>query len=208
MKKLIFTMLIALFSILSFNEAKAQSCPPGYQTGNIIINICGCDYYINYCFQCNISYPSQIKLNHYYKDDNCDLQCSEETVNSYLRDYFSNPQFLDSLCGLPGPCPNNGREWVEEFPLCYYKIKFQGDNDKYYIDYVPCDQNRCVELFRLCWDPLTISFLKTIELYWTLPTGQPYCTDTEEKYINLPVEINTPTGCFHFTNDPCWVTVP
>ena len=50
MKKLIFTMLIALFSILSFNEAKAQSCPPGYQTGNIIINICGCDYYINYCF--------------------------------------------------------------------------------------------------------------------------------------------------------------
>ena len=72
MKKLIFTMLIALFSILSFNEAKAQDCPVGYQEKPYSIIIGGCTYNVLVCVDCNIAYPSDVILKKYSKaDTNC-----------------------------------------------------------------------------------------------------------------------------------------
>ena len=191
MKKLIFTMLIALFSILSFNEAIA-TCPSGYSSYTITKVIGDCIYEISGCFQCNIAYPSNLILAGYKKLGNCNNSMNESEVQQKIKDVISDVRFIDSLCGLPGPC-NTGAARVikEKIPICWYATS---NNDN--ITYIPCNPDNC-------YCELTITYCWNGTEYTKSISYSMYCSNP---WILCPLPVppqfpdnGFPTECYNFS---------
>jgi hypothetical protein len=167
MKKLIFTMLIALFSILSFNEAKA-TCPSGWSSTIDTLTIDGCDYMIELCLQCNISYPSNILLRSITPlDSNCDLE-NKDVLISMIYSIIYEPNYVSALCFYPGPCGSpTERTWTMRKDFCWKVYKNDKENNKYMI----CDDNcYCTKTVVICWNNLTQSFFyNTIQININCP---------------------------------------
>jgi hypothetical protein len=189
MKKLIFTMLIALFSILSFNEA--NSCPTGYTFMTYQVQIGTCTFNVDVCVDCNVAYPSDVTLVGYYPVETCNQVLTPWEVRSKIINDLKSAIRLNSLCGLPGPCNGGEMTWDVYVPLCYQKVWVNGN-----ILYFACTETcYCKQTKTLCWDTGNNKFVKTTSTPIIVNgTINDLCPNPEPQD---PDENNPITGCFN-----------
>lgn len=179
-------MLIALFSIISLNEAKAQ-CDAGFTPTTYQVTIGSCLYNVTICLQCNVAYPSRIGTYIYYSkvNSNCVQLLNDWEVNSKIYNDLYSAIRLNSLCGLPGPCGVSPRTWRVQEPRCFYKDIDGGVQN--------CDvETYCEYEISICWDPIKNVFVRTKTL---IASFGYMCT--------ISWETNPPIGeCFYY-NENC-----
>ena len=187
MKKNLFIMLIAIFSIFSFNEAKAQIvCPSGYVLRTvppIIVN--GCTITAEVCVKCNPMAPTfDVVVRRILGGCNpLDGKDYLDAIQQYVVSHYT--QFC---IGSYVPCESGDYKVIYYHrPICWY---LNPDDNS---DMLSCDGSICISVYKVCTNSngtVTYSFL--------IP---PYI---EYGYNGCPYSYDDPRRtepCFHIPND-------
>jgi hypothetical protein len=198
---LLFLIICCTFFIYSSNSAYSQfSCPSGYSSVELPMNINGCPYNIQICYKCGIGpTPAIIEIKGWYQLSSppCYQSWTFHQVSNYIFNYLSSFQTISTyLCTglIAPPCPDQStaiefRTWV-----CWNITKINYLNETIYL-YSPCDtDNYCSEIYTYCWDSLLGDYVKT-HIYGPELNGTINCT-LEPEEVELPRDFNQPSDCF------------
>jgi len=205
MKKIILFSLIVLIGFFLKFDLKA-ACPSGYgytQTTRLV-TVGGCDFNVEICYKCMGIQPGEIRVWGFTKiDPNCDPGLDENQIAAAIYGTVYSPIYLNTLCGLPGPCESGNELWYTEiYEICWWKTYLNGN-----IWYFPCNLENCYcwILKKLCWDGFRYVSLTVQGPAWSC-SG--YNDDPLEKcplepeQVGVPTEQNPHTDCFHLWT-PC-----
>ncbi len=120
-----FSLAFICFSLLIITNINVEaSCPPGFTQTTVRLTIAGCDYDVEVCYKCGITYPGEIIINWVTEvDHSCNNFLSIEQIIQQAKVEISSAQFIYlNLCVGGGymnpPCDENA-ECNETIGYCW-----------------------------------------------------------------------------------------
>ncbi|MCX6148305.1 MAG: hypothetical protein NTW25_13810 [Candidatus Kapabacteria bacterium] len=197
MKKIFLSALLYVMLISMNYESSNATCLPGWSTYNgAVLNIFGCDYYIEVCFKCTPTNSKSVKLNGYSKvDQSCISSTTNEAdIMNEIVNRITDANFIYSnLCIGSTPVPCDEYDAGEFYSIGVYRCW----EKKWFDDYlwtVPCEtgDDLCYYMIKFCFN------FQTNE--WERKMTQPPMIST---YFECPTVFppNPPkpgtSACFH-----------
>lgn len=184
-----FLIFVLTLMFASGVAANAGGCAYGISIWHNF-SIGECEYKANFCVECNATNPSKFYFKYLVKiDGGCAGDFNE--ANDYVDSLLNEPAFLNTLCGLPGPCQSAPKPYEVIRPMCWKKTNTEGS-----IVYSQCEGTAvCKTPWGLCWDGAQF----VIDYGTSTIEGSFSCFGATEP--DDPEEEET-TGCFYAVT-PC-----
>ena len=185
------------------------SCPPGFTQTTVRLTIAGCDYDVEVCYKCGVTYPGEIIINWVTEvDHSCNNFLSIEQIIQQAKVEISSAQFIYSnLCVGGGymnpPCNELGTSYaVFTIPHKYcWSVQWIYYFGEMVLRYTPCDENaECNETIGYCWNGTGYD---KVYSHFTGPQSPP--CELEAHEITIPPYPYGPSECFILLTVPCGI---
>jgi hypothetical protein len=206
MKKLSL-LLIAIFSLLAFNNANAQNCPSGWSQGTTYVEYSGCTFTVHYCYYCTTSTYMEAEFDF--------IEAQNATCNNVLSANLpailalaqsAIYQAAHKECEVP-PCGQglSKKSLIVKVPNCVKKrlTNLSPFGSGYHLQMDFCrTETYCVTVYKYCIDYSQNPPVVIPELISKTLIGSQNCTGTEptEAWLFDPMNLNIWSECYLLPN--------
>lgn len=154
------SLLIITFTLLIISNVESRgqyTCPTGFTSATITMNIGGCNYDVFICYQCDPTFPGYVEVKDIIKHPTtppCISSFNGSQIAQFVYTYLTSGDFMFSnLCfwNKLSPCPYWGHDISYEFTTCWKEdINTTWFNEPT-TAIVPCiPSDKCIVTYEYC----------------------------------------------------------